>query len=229
MNIQILYCNIYTPLFLNTLIENNFIRIKFPSTSLVYSFFLCCQHWLLMFPASKHKMVCAKCVQVQIFLVWMWPLVWLFSTSCQLLGFSAQKHDLLCSILKDPGLQIYIYLPIYYTYPWWYPGWPLAVCVCVSECAHAPAAYSIHQPSWSVYTLYLVLHPLVIICSIPRSRQSRGKRREGLPAVMLQAKIFVTRSPVAVPSSISQSLSFPLQLPPLSPSRASAHGCCSKR
>lgn len=69
------------------------------------------------------------------------------------------------------------------------------------------------QPSWSVCTLNLVLCPLVIICSSLRRRRSCSGLREGLPAVRLQAKSFVTQSPVAVTSSISLSLFFPFSSP----------------
>lgn len=68
----------------------------------------------------------------------------------------------------------------------------------------------------------------VIICSFLRGRQSCRKLREGLPAVRLQAKIFVTQSPVAVSLCISQSLSFPFNsFPSLSVSLSSRS--CSKR
>lgn len=56
INTQILlYCDIYTPLFLNMLIENNFIRLRFPSTSLVYSFLLVASTdcWCLQYPNTK--------------------------------------------------------------------------------------------------------------------------------------------------------------------------------
>lgn len=92
--------------------------------------------------------------------------------------------------------------------------WPRRVRLCVRACSCA-AAYSVHQPSWCIYTLYLLFHPLVILCSSLRSRLSRRKLREGSPAVRLQAKIFVTQSPVAVSSCISQSLSFPFNSLPL--------------
>lgn len=214
------------PLFLNMLTENNF--VSHPLVLFIhFSFAANTGCWCLQYPNTKCFLLFTK---VQIFLAGIWPLVWLFFDFMSAVWFFCTKALLVMfhSEISWPKKNS-LYIPFTRTRADIQDGLLLCVCVCVSECARAPAAYSIHQPSWSVYTLYLVLHPLVIICSIPRSRQSRGKRREGLPAVMLQAKIFVTRSPVAVPSSVSQSLSFPLQLPPLSPSRASAHGCCSKR
>lgn len=183
-----------------------------------------------MSPVSKHKMVCTKCVQVQIFLGGMWPLVWLFFYFMSAVRFFGTKalpvmfHSERPRPKKKPSLDISITC----THDDIQDGLFLCVCLCVwvRPCPRRilyPSAilkrlYSISRTSSSCHYLFY-----------PRSRQSHGKRREGLPAVMLQAKIFVTRSPVAVPSSISQSLSFPLQLPSLSPSRASAHGCCSKR
>lgn len=90
------------------------------------------------------------------------------------------------------------------------------------------ALLSISRPRAFILSYYLPLHPPPPPCHYlfrPRKGDRAGVGGEELPAAALRAKIFVTRPPVALPSSVRPSLFvFPLAL-----SHDLLFGCRPKR